>query len=342
MRIRPLAGLSERGFSFDLVSRKKTARAEEAPEAGAEHEAPTGNPTLQLTDPILDDPDLMVEPFETVLQQLRGTVEAERQDAADNEVMAAAKAAVATPQETDMADELSEDLDPEPEPEPEPAPMPIRAAAPVTNLESMREPIAEILRLMPENAVKPTPVATPEPAPTPAPVIAAVPLPRSETPQPEAAATPRRGSRVKTTFLGFERSDGRIEDVFLREAEAKTNTGRTEFPFGWVVIIKGPGRGNAIAIGAGVSQIGRGDDQAIQLDFGDNSISRENHAAIAFDPEDRKFYLGHGGKANIVRLNGKPVLSTEPLSDGDLIRIGETTMTFVAFCGEDFIWENEQ
>ncbi len=62
MRIRPLAGLSERGFSFDLVSRKKTARAEEAPEAGAEHEAPTGNPTLQLTDPILDDPDLMVEP----------------------------------------------------------------------------------------------------------------------------------------------------------------------------------------------------------------------------------------------------------------------------------------
>ena len=174
MRIRPLAGLSERGFSFDLVSRKKTARAEEAPEAGAEHEAPTGNPTLQLTDPILDDPDLMVEPFETVLQQLRGTVEAERQDAADNEVMAAAKAAVATPQETDMADELSEDLDPEPEPEPEPAPMPIRAAAPVTNLESMREPIAEILRLMPENAVKPTPVAAPEPAPTPAPVIAAV------------------------------------------------------------------------------------------------------------------------------------------------------------------------
>ena len=80
MRIRPLAGLSERGFSFDLVSRKKTARAEEAPEAGAEHEAPTGNPTLQLTDPILDDPDLMVEPFETVLQQLRGTVEAERQE----------------------------------------------------------------------------------------------------------------------------------------------------------------------------------------------------------------------------------------------------------------------
>ena len=66
MRIRPLAGLSERGFSFDLVSRKKTARAEEAPEAGAEHEAPTGNPTLQLTDPILDDPDLMVEPFEIV------------------------------------------------------------------------------------------------------------------------------------------------------------------------------------------------------------------------------------------------------------------------------------
>ena len=87
-----------------------------------------------------------------------------------------------------------------------------------------------------------------------------------------------------------------------------------------------------------MSQIGRGDDQMVQLDFGDMGISRTNHAAIAFDDEAQQFLLGHGGKANIVRLNGRPVLSTEPLKHGDTIRIGETTLRFVAFCGEEFVW----
>ncbi|MCT8331771.1 FHA domain-containing protein [Albidovulum sediminis] len=302
-----------------------------------------------MPDPILDDPHLMVEPFESVLQQLRGTNDSERQAEADRLVMAAARAAVTSPlpeadadaEDLDVDDTAELDLDAAaaPEPQAEPSILPIRPTEP----QPVREPIAEILRLLPENAVKPaTPVPAAVPAPAPAPTAARS-EPQSNASEPEAAvsSSPRRGSRVKTTFLGFERSDGRIEDVFQREAPAKDNTGRCEFPFGWVVIIKGPGRGTAIAIGAGVSQIGRGDDQAIQLDFGDNSISRNNHAAIAFDDEDRKFYLGHGGKANIVRLNGKPVLSTEPLSDGDLIRIGETTMSFVAFCGEDFVWGTE-
>lgn len=356
MRIRPLAGLSERGFSFDLVSRRKAARPEDEVAAAPESEPAAPEQSAPMPDPLLDDPDLMVEPFESVLQQLRGTNDSERQAEADRLVMAAARAAVTTPspeadahaEDMDDDDLAEPDMDTAPAPAPEAAPsiLPIRAAEP----QPVREPIAEILRLLPENAVRPAapvvpapaPVPTPAPVPAPAPAAArAEPQATASEPAAEVSSSPRRGSRVKTTFLGFERSDGRIEDVFQREAPAKDNTGRCEFPFGWVVIIKGPGRGTAIAIGAGVSQIGRGDDQAIQLDFGDNSISRSNHAAIAFDDEDRRFYLGHGGKANIVRLNGKPVLSTEPLSDGDLIRIGETTMSFVAFCGEDFVWETE-
>ncbi len=353
MRIRPLAGLSERGFSFDLVSRRKVARPEDATAAAPETELAAPEQPAPMPDPILDDPDLMVEPFESVLQQLRGTSDSERQAEADRLVMAAARAAVtapspdADPHADDMEDDGPAGQDPDaaaaaaaPEPEAEASILPLRPAEP----QPIREPIAEILRLLPENAVKPAATIAAAPAVVPAPApSAARPEPQTTAPEPaaEVSSAPRRGSRVKTTFLGFERSDGRIEDVFTREAPAKDNTGRCEFPFGWVVIIKGPGRGTAIAIGAGVSQIGRGDDQAIQLDFGDNSISRNNHAAIAFDDEERKFYLGHGGKANIVRLNGKPVLSTEPLSDGDLIRIGETTMTFVAFCGEDFVWDTE-
>jgi pSer/pThr/pTyr-binding forkhead associated (FHA) protein len=89
-----------------------------------------------------------------------------------------------------------------------------------------------------------------------------------------------------------------------------------------------------------MSQIGRGEDQAIQLDFGDNSISRSNHAAIVYDAGSKEFLLGHGGKSNIVRLNDKPVISNENLKTGDIIRIGDTALRFVALCDDTFNWSD--
>ena len=129
----------------------------------------------------------------------------------------------------------------------------------------------------------------------------------------------------------------------VRGAEGIGAGGRpgAEFPTGWIVVTEGPGRGACFTLGDGVSQIGRGEDQAIRLDFGDTSISRNNHAAVAFDPETGKFFLGHGGKSNLVRLNNRPVLSTEELASNDRIRIGETVLRFVALCGEEFSWVEE-
>ena len=124
------------------------------------------------------------------------------------------------------------------------------------------------------------------------------------------------------------------------EPVAKSEAAQETFPVGWLVVTSGPGRGACITLTEGLMQIGRNDDQAIQLDFGDTGISRSNHAVIAYDPEDRKCYLGHGGKANLVRLNGKPVLSTVALSSGDLIRISETSIRFAAFCDDGFDWRD--
>ena len=119
-----------------------------------------------------------------------------------------------------------------------------------------------------------------------------------------------------------------------------TTSTETKFPVGWIIVIEGPGRGSCFTLFNGVSQIGRGEEQAVRLNFGDTSISRNNHAAVAYDDEQSKFFLGHGGTSNLVRLNGRPVLSTEELSHGDAIRIGETTLKFIALCGEDFSWKN--
>ncbi|MEM7074042.1 MAG: FHA domain-containing protein [Pseudomonadota bacterium] len=154
--------------------------------------------------------------------------------------------------------------------------------------------------------------------------------------RPDAPADPDASpARVKTRILGLH-SDDLAEDVF--DGQAVDRSASSLFPAGWVVIVEGPGRGMSFAIAAGVSTIGRAQDQTICLDFGDQSISRQNHASLAYDEEQNAFFIGHGGKSNIVRRNGNPILSTEALTNTDLIRIGKTTLRFVALCGPDFMW----
>jgi hypothetical protein len=144
-----------------------------------------------------------------------------------------------------------------------------------------------------------------------------------------------QGDGPKTRVLGFHAPELETDAI---SAVARKSVGDVRFPAGWIVVVDGPGRGAYFAVTNSVSSIGRGLDQSICLNFGDASVSRKNHAAIAYDAEQNRFFLGHGNKSNIVRRNGQPVLSTEELLNGDTIRIGKTTLRFVALCGEDFKW----
>lgn len=157
--------------------------------------------------------------------------------------------------------------------------------------------------------------------------------------EPEVAPSPRR-RRNQTRLLGFDTSAESNVTPFDAAAPVAP-TARAQFPVGWVLVTEGPGRGECFTLEAGMSQIGRGEDQAIQLDFGDNAISRVNHAAIVYDTETHTFMLGHGGKKNVVRLNGTPVISNEPINSNDDIKIGETTLRFIALCNEEFNWSAE-
>ena len=110
---------------------------------------------------------------------------------------------------------------------------------------------------------------------------------------------------------------------------------------GWVVVIKGQGRGDYRPIYAGMNSVGRDASQRISLNFGDESISREEHAFITYDEEQRCFYLQHGGKPNIIRLGTTPVLTPMELKPYELIRIGRTTLRFIPCCGPHFSWSDE-
>ncbi|RBO51754.1 hypothetical protein DSD19_18270 [Rhodovulum sp. BSW8] len=164
-----------------------------------------------------------------------------------------------------------------------------------------------------------------------------------------AAPAAPQGPRVRTRFLGFGAPEAETADPFaghrLAPTKAETPADRPDlrrFPVGWLVVTAGPGRGAHFTLFSGVSQIGRGPDQAVRLDFGDTAISRSGHALLAYDDEQGLFYLGSGGKANIVRLNGRPLLSTEELSHEDEIRLGETRLRFIALCGPGFAWTAPQ
>jgi hypothetical protein len=163
-------------------------------------------------------------------------------------------------------------------------------------------------------------------------------------PEPRMDAGPRRRpTRTRTRVLGFEPQPAAVVPLFdegrMDEfGDSGSKAGVVQFPTGWLIIKDGPGRGAAFALAQGVSQIGRGSDQTVALDFGDMAISRQNHAAIAYDAGSHQFHIGHGGKSNLVRLNGRPLLSTEVVGDGDEIQIGETTLLLKVLCTPEFNW----
>jgi pSer/pThr/pTyr-binding forkhead associated (FHA) protein len=91
-----------------------------------------------------------------------------------------------------------------------------------------------------------------------------------------------------------------------------------------------------------VNSIGRLATNNISLNYNDTGISRENHAEIIYDSMNRKFYAGRTGGRNLTYVNGSPVLQSVELKSGDKLQLGSTVLRFVAFCGEDFNWEDPE
>jgi hypothetical protein len=108
---------------------------------------------------------------------------------------------------------------------------------------------------------------------------------------------------------------------------------------GWLVIVNGKGKTKVLTLGYGMNSIGRNPDERISINFGDEEISRSQHAIITYDPRGRKFYVQHGGGKNLTYLADQPLLVPMELKGGEEILIGQTTLRFVPLCGEDFDWQ---
>ena len=107
---------------------------------------------------------------------------------------------------------------------------------------------------------------------------------------------------------------------------------------GWLVCIEGPMRGNDYRIREGYNYIGRevGD---IHI-RGDQSISRQRHARIAYDSATHQYFFGPDEGRNLLRVNGRTIMNPVELKNYDVITMGQTKLLFLGLCGDQFSWGN--
>jgi hypothetical protein len=155
----------------------------------------------------------------------------------------------------------------------------------------------------------------------------------------EGERTPRQ---VSTPSADAERT--RLVGPVGRKREDAPSAGAGDMAedpvVGWLVVIDGPGRGQARAVGYGMNSIGRGPTERISLEFGDAQISRNSHAVLTYDPRSRKFYLQHGGGRNLTYLGDQAVLTPTEIASGTDILVGATKLRFIALCGPEFDWQD--
>lgn len=110
---------------------------------------------------------------------------------------------------------------------------------------------------------------------------------------------------------------------------------------GWLVCVEGPEKGKDYHLWARINTIGRSEKMDVCIK-GDQTISRENHARIAYDPKHNNFQLIPAESINNIYLNDEPVYIPAKLSAYDVIELGDSKMIFVPFCCDRFRWPLEK
>ena len=145
-------------------------------------------------------------------------------------------------------------------------------------------------------------------------------------PSPNAGQQPRPASAPPA-------SDPGVTHAAYREATSGISP-----VVGWLVCVGGPDRGRDFRIHGEKNFIGRGSSMDIVI-AGDESVSREKHASVAYDPKKRNFWLMPGEASGLVYLNGQLVNTPTRLNSRDLIEIGKTKLMFWPFCDDKFHWD---
>lgn len=107
---------------------------------------------------------------------------------------------------------------------------------------------------------------------------------------------------------------------------------------GWLVCVKGNHLGESFNIVSGRNSVGRGISNKIILSK-DNTVSREKHAWITYEPKHRVFYVQPGESSGLTYLNGETLMESKQMAAKDMLEFGNGTYMLIPLCGEEFSWE---
>jgi len=104
---------------------------------------------------------------------------------------------------------------------------------------------------------------------------------------------------------------------------------------GWLVCMSGAERGRDYRLHMGRNFIGRAMESDIAL-MDDAEICRKNHCSIVYEPQQSRFMIVRGDGET--KINGEALGVSRPLVGDDVIEMGASYFTFIAFCREDRTW----
>ena len=148
----------------------------------------------------------------------------------------------------------------------------------------------------------------------------------------EAVTQPRSVPGVKQQDAAARQRDSGITVAIVRKKIG------IDPVVGWLVCVDGSEKGRDYRIRSEKNYIGRDASMDICIS-GDETISRENHAMISFNPRNFRFTIAPGSSRGLVYLNGEEVGIPEDLKPYDLIELGQSKLMFIAFCGDKFQWD---
>lgn len=108
---------------------------------------------------------------------------------------------------------------------------------------------------------------------------------------------------------------------------------------GWLVCTKGKYFGQSFNLKSGRNFIGRSASMDVCLD-GENSVSRDRHAVIIYEPRERMFIAQPGDSRELFYINEDVVLDNVVLKPYDVISLGKVDLMMIPCCTKEFAWED--
>jgi hypothetical protein len=126
-----------------------------------------------------------------------------------------------------------------------------------------------------------------------------------------------------------------------RLGQDAASVGKADPVVGWLVCLEGPDRGRDFRLHSEKNFIGRSSNMDVAIE-GDDTVSREKHGVIIFDPKKLAFWVLPGDASGLVYVNGEIVHSPTQINADDKLEIGQSKLVLVPFCGPKFNWTAEK